>query len=184
VGAFYRKRTFKLPDGKSTGVILQHVTRVFDVDLIQNNHATLTPGKMSNANIDTYVTSSTSHAHATDNDYWEAWDAPSAGLYDEFQLCGIKPPGTRLWNTTKGNFTMKGVASFYDGISAANLGLTTAAVGVAGVLPSSKAQPANLGAHATKKYGADVTYTVKSVWNTTRAGSTPGAGESYSSTVT
>lgn len=164
-GNFRRDRTFTPPDGK-TGVIVQKITRTFDVTRLD------TGAKIDGAQIDTYCTEPGSAPHATDTQYWEAWDVTKAGEThdDAWQLCSIAPDPATLppdgngkpdfRNTTRGTFAMRGTAGFYDGITASSLGMRRGAVGCAGGLPSATGDPAPAG-----QVGPAVVYGLDVVWD-------------------
>ncbi len=149
-------------DNPQTGVIVQKITRTFDVRRVSDDHL------MTAAELDAYVPSP-STVYAGDTVYWELWtvDAEgnvSDGGQDTFGLCSLIPDADAIHASTKGTFRMVGSATFHvTTASPADFGFRQGAVATAGDLWSTTAQPAGLPAAAS----GPVTYTVTVTWDTT-----------------
>jgi hypothetical protein len=168
-GAFTRTRQW-IVNNPVQGVIIQHVTRTFNVDAIDPKSLTTT--KMNAGDIDSYVNSSSSSAYATETEYWELWEVAADGTVsdggqDLFSLCAIIPAKSRRFkNTTKGTFTMRGEAQFYP-ITAdpTTFGFAKRAVNAAGGLYSTTTDPtAGL---SVAPVGSAVTYQADVRWDST-----------------
>lgn len=160
-GYFEVRKTWQVTP-PTEGVIVQHVTRTFqvwEVDL---------PTQMTAQEINDYVTGS-SQPYADITEYWEAWTVDASGKVsdggeDTFSLCSIKP-GRSYKHTTKGTFIIAGQANFYPIASPtpATLGFAQNGVATAGGLFSTTTDPtANLGAAS----GNPVFHSVTVTWNT------------------
>lgn len=183
VGNFSRARQWQVTNPQR-GVIIQYVTRVFNVQL-WNGTAWQS---LADAELDAYVTDPNSAVHATTQQYWELWTVDGTGGVsdtgvDTFGLCSVIPNSRKLRNTTKGTFTITGTASFYPTTEApSTLGFVQNAVAAAGGLFSRTTDPADaLGAAGLAASGAPVTYTVTATWNS--SGATTANDDSMYTTV-
>ncbi|HEU5332708.1 MAG TPA: hypothetical protein VFU73_08095, partial [Actinocrinis sp.] len=116
-GFFERRRKWTV-DPPEAGVIIQLITRSFDVSEWTGSSWR----KMSGAEIDAYATTRRSAPYATVLQYWELWEVSSSGGVsdgneDTFSLCAIIPPTAttdhQMRNTTRGSFVITGHARFY-----------------------------------------------------------------------
>lgn len=167
-GGFTRIRNWTVTNGRR-GLIIQRVTRTFAVE----RHNGSTWGAIADDVLNGYVTDAGSSVCALDTNYWEVWRVRADGSVinngDRFALCSLIPLSTApsYANTTKGTFTMTGVAAFYPtDRTPADLGFAAGAVEAAGGLPSRTADPAgDLASAGVVASGADVTYTVTVTWD-------------------
>jgi hypothetical protein len=169
-GNFVRARTWNVANPVK-GVIIQKVTRVFNVEAFQ--HGSWAP--ISGANLDAYVTDPGSSVHAATTEYWELWPIGPKGGFgpdgkkDTFGLASLIPDATTVADTTKGTYRISGEASFYPtDKEPADLGFARGAVQAAGGLFSRTTNPASdLTANGVTAVGSAVTYTVNVSWNST-----------------
>jgi hypothetical protein len=121
-GNFFRRREWTVTNGAGGGVIIQKVTRAFNVERYTGPSTWVS---MSGSDIDGYIQRGSS-AHAMLTTYWEAWEVDSSGDVvdngDGFGLCSIISSGTRKLRTTRGTFVITGEAAFYPTIRASALG--------------------------------------------------------------
>lgn len=165
-GNFKRVRRWQV-NNPVRGVIVQHVTRTFDVTLVQTGQP------LAAAALDGYVTDPGSAVHGQVTQYWELWlvsadGEVSDGGDDTFGLCSIIPAAAQLWNTTRGVFTIAGTARFYPCASTPDqLGFQPGDdTSVAGGLPWSRTDPTEqLRAAGLTASGDPVRYTVRSRWD-------------------
>ena len=158
-GYFVRVRKLHGPTSSKTGVIVQKINRTFDVKKTADGSA------LAGATLNAYVTDPDSSVHADVTEYWEAFDIKTRDgtVRDTWGLPALIPAkGSDGKNTTKGSFLMTGTASYYDGVTAAGLGFTGAAVAVSGTVPSMAIAPTVV---SGTKLGGDVTYQVAVTWD-------------------
>lgn len=166
-GWFARSRQWRVANPRR-GVIIQKVTREFDVESYDD--ASGTWSTLSGTALDAYVTDPDSSVCATDEEYWEVWKVRADGRVeqniDTFGLCSLIPDKTaaNFANTTRGSFTMTGVAAFYPTSDEPDeLGFTEGAVEAAGELLSTTTDPTG---GLTASPGT-VTFTVTVTWDST-----------------
>ena len=176
-GNFKRKRKWRLTNGRQ-GLIIQKVTRTFAVESYDSTTNTWAP--ISGATLDGYVTDVNSSVDATVTQYWELWKVrPSGDVVkneDSFALCSLVPDANTIANTTKGSYTITGVAYFYPtrNVTPDDLNFAEYAVGPAGELFSRATDPAGeIAGHRLVAASGPVTYTVTSTWNSTHTGLIP-----------
>jgi hypothetical protein len=165
-GGFTRKRRWRV-DNPVAGVIIQMVTRTFAVEHLDGTGSWTA---INGGALDTYVTDPDSSVHADCTHYWELWRVRDDGTIihneDKFTLCSLIPDKNARANTTKGSFTITGVATFYPTRGTpASLGFTQDSVAAAGMLFARDDDPAGDINHLNA-VGDNVTYTVVSTWDT------------------
>lgn len=169
-GNFARARTWNVANPVK-GLIIQKVTRVFNVEAFQNGSWT----SISGANLDAYVTEPGSSVHATTTEYWEVWAVGPRGGFgadgkkDTFGLASLIPAANTGADTTKGTYRISGEAHFYPtDKEPADLGFARGAVQAAGGLFSRTTNPAgDLTSAGVTASGSAVSYTVNVSWNST-----------------
>ncbi|HEU0003898.1 MAG TPA: DUF4157 domain-containing protein [Ktedonobacteraceae bacterium] len=160
-GYFERRRAWSV-NPPVQGVIIQHIQRAFDVYKVNDVNM------LTSAEIDDYVVSKGSAPYATENDYWELWEAEGSGTVkdggeDTFSLCSIKGRGPSK-NTTRGTFTITGTAEFYPTTAApSTFGFNRGTVKAAGGLFSMTSAPHGLPAAS----GGQLTHTATVEWDST-----------------
>lgn len=172
-GGFKRTRKWYLANGRQ-GLIIQKVTRAFDVERFDSGAWTAIGG----ATLNGYVTDAESSICAGDTLYWECWKVNRDGVAikneDSFALCSLIPAKSpaSYANTTKGSFTITGEASFYPTeYDPEDVGFAEGAVAAAGELFSRATDPAGeLTRLRITAAGDSVTYTVTSTWDSTWPG--------------
>lgn len=179
-GGFTRKRRWRVANPVA-GVIIQKVTRTFAVEYFDDTGSWTA---ISGDALDDYVTDPGSSVHANRTQYWELWRVRADGSIvhneDTFALCSLIPDATARANTTRGSFTITGVASFYPTTDApGDLGFAQHSVDAAGMLFARDDDPATDIGHLDA-VGNEVTYTVVSTWNS----SDPAKGPEFYSAVT
>jgi hypothetical protein len=173
-GGFRRRRQWTV-DNPERGLIVQHVTRAF-TGVRQWMPGTTSWAAMNDAQIDVYVTGE--EPYATIAEYWEAWQVNDKGRVtaneDSFALCSIVPDGQHVINTTRGTFTITGVAQFYQtDLTPTALGFT-GAVGPAGVIANRDDDPTtDLATNGATASGEVVGYEIVATWNSRHTGVIP-----------
>lgn len=171
-GGFRRVRRWTVKN-PAQGLIIQHVTRKF-TGVHRWDSLTSAWVAMSDSEIDGYVTAE--EPYATVDEYWEAWEVDSDGVVseneDSFALCSIIPNSTTVINTTKGQFTIRGVATFYPTeLDAATLGFTVQTDSPAGVIASRDDNPASdLSGQSVTASGDTIDYQVAATWDSRYTG--------------
>jgi hypothetical protein len=179
-GGFTRKRRWRVTDPVA-GVIIQEVTRTFAVEHLDNTGTWTAIGGDA---LDAYVTDPASSVEAGCTHYWELWRVRADGTIihneDKFTLCSLIPDANARANTTRGSFTITGVAAFYEtDETPTDLGFTQNSVAAAGMLFARDSDPAGDISHLDP-VGDTVTYTVTSTWDS----SDPTKGPDYLSVIT
>jgi hypothetical protein len=157
-GYFVRRRVFTGPTASKKGVIVQKITRAFDVKKVSDGSS------LSGSGLDAYVTDPASSVHAGVAEYWEAFDVGKreGTVTDVWGIPSLMPQGSNGKDTTKGSFVMTGSAAYYDGVTAADLGFTSVGCPVSGVVPSLTSAPNVSG---QTKLGNDLDYKVTVTWD-------------------
>ncbi|WP_211272161.1 hypothetical protein, partial [Micromonospora rosaria] len=166
-GNFSRRREWTVSNPQR-GVIIQRVTREFDVE--RHTPQGWTP--ISGPALDAYVATSGGSADATVLEYWELWRVGEDGTVgdggdDTFGLTALIPTAGQYHDTTRGSYTIRGEAAFYPTAQApAALGFQRHAVTTAGGLYSSTTAP-QVSALGLTPSGSPVRFGVRASWDST-----------------
>ncbi|TDB96580.1 hypothetical protein E1091_09140 [Micromonospora fluostatini] len=166
-GNFSRRREWAVSNPQR-GVIIQRVTREFDVE----RHTPQGWTSISGAALDAYVAPSGGSADATVLEYWELWlvdedGTVSDGGDDTFGLTALIGDTGQYHDTTRGSYTIRGEAAFYPtGQDPAALGFQRNAVTTAGGLFSSTTAP-QVSSLGLTRSGGPVRYGVRATWDST-----------------
>ncbi|MFJ9690710.1 DUF4157 domain-containing protein [Kitasatospora sp. NPDC101183] len=169
-GYFERRRALSV-NPPQQGVIVQEITRVFDVKEWDGQGWVALPDTA----IDGYVTAKNSSVNATVGRYWELWQVDAQGNVsdggeDTFGLPSIIP-GRKRVNTTQGSYTITGDAVFYPTAAApATLGFTRGGAAPAGGLFSTLTDPSGaIAAAGLTPTGQAVRCRVRVEWDSSSA---------------
>lgn len=176
-GYFIRTRKLYVTNSGKPGVIVQKVTRNFNVQCWDLGLGAWK--NMTGQEIDAYVGAGVSCPYAGVADYWELWKVRPDGTVingsDAFSLCSIIPPGTtgnNAANTSKGSFTIAGEMYYYQAptlntqIDAAALGFQVNQNHPAGQLPNRGDDPrTDLAGLRFVASGQPVQFQVTSTWD-------------------
>jgi hypothetical protein len=183
-GYFIRTRQLYVTNSGKPGVIVQKVTRNFNVQCWDRG---LTAWKnMNGQEIDAYVGTGVSCPYASVGGYWELWTVRADGSVvngsDAFSLCSIIPPGTTegtAANTSKGSFTIVGEMYYYQApsentkIKATTLGFQVNTSHPAGQLPHRDDDPrTDLTSQRFAAFGQPEIFQVTSTWDSSSADTT------------
>ncbi|WP_308258394.1 eCIS core domain-containing protein [Saccharothrix obliqua] len=166
-GNFRRDRQWVV-DPPQQGVIIQEVTRTFNVELFDPDSGSW--NRIEGQALDDYLANSGGSADARVNRYWELWRVNAQGKVgdegtDTFGMTSLIRHEGQVPDTTRGSFTIRGRAYFYPTKRLpATLGFKRNAVRTAGGLFSTFDEP-QLG-DLTPASGP-ITYTVTAVWDST-----------------
>jgi len=177
-GHFTSKRRWLVETGGRSGVIVQHITRTFNIRKCDNPNELVIANRTWSAllagQIDGYCNNPDYRTYDDCLTYWEAWEVAAGGNVrgnpDELSLCSIIPDGdeSRALYSTQGSYSVSGTASFYPGISLEDLardhGFSQQSDHPAGVLYSTNTDPGDLGVTG---YAGDP-FTVTSTWDSAK----------------
>lgn len=180
-GYFTRTRQLHVLHAGLPGVIVQKVTRSFDVERFDDDSGLWI--QISGSDIDSYV-GAESCPYAQVSTYWELWrvrdDGRVAGQTDSFSLCAIIPPdrdSENAENTSRGSFTIEAEMLYYEAperdmtIVATQLGFADDSNHPAGQLPHRDDDPAeDLMGLGFEPVGNSVRFKVTSSWDSGQKG--------------
>ncbi len=177
-GHFVSKRRWTVTTGGRSGVIVQRITRTFNLLKCQNPDEPIVANRtwvaLSAGDIDTYCNNAAYRTYDNHLDYWEAWEVTASatvvGNPDTLSLCSIIPNGdtSKICYSTSGTYTISGTGIFYPGFSLAKLqndfGFAKQSEHPAGELISRDTDPGDLGVEG---YAADP-FTITCTWDSAK----------------
>lgn len=180
-GYFTRTRQLHVLHAGLPGVIVQKVTRSFDVERFDDDSGLWI--QISGPDIDSYV-GAESCPYAQVSTYWELWrvreDGRVVGQTDTLSLCAIIPPdrdSENAENTSRGSFTIEAEMFYYEAperdmtIVATQLGFADDSDHPAGQLPHRDDDPAeDLMGLGFEPVGNRVRFKVTSTWDSGQQG--------------